>query len=564
MSDTEKNCPLPPSAQDFVEQIVKHVRYKKKVRRDVRAELSAHFEDALVDCPDEQSREEVAKAVIENFGDPKLVAKLIRRGKKRCRPAWKKAIIRFMQAVGVFIVLFILYTLWFIHGKPSPSVNYLARMNEMARPELRDEYNAGPHYVKAAELYAEPAQDVPRSYFGFKILIDTPEKRDELEKWLAANKEALETFNRGARKPYYYVEYGVGEVSEGDEEYYGDVPLLLNIPIPNLACYKKISYLGIWHARGLLEKGKVEQAIEQYNLLLRAGQHLSSRLTLIENLVGMSISMMTYEEMISMVDKYELSNGQLEMLAEVHKSIQPTGVSDKAFETEKLLFVDTVEHVFTQNGLFGGHPVPKYYGNIYGIEMFRDYEEFAPMMVVGAAMLHANRTDTIKKGLAYYEQLIQEKEMTPFERKQRGIDIGDDFFKDVSRYRYSFIHIMLPAFERVIDHTYKLKAAHEATAVVVQLQRYKKQVGSYPQSLDELAEAGYIESVPNDPFSDGALVYELDGGSFTLYSVGENFTDEGGRCAYDSKGRFQMWDRENGDTVFWPVCEKHKSQEQKD
>jgi len=53
----EKPCfdPLPVSASEFIERVVKKVRYRKKVRQDVRAELQAHFEDALPTVPAHKS-----------------------------------------------------------------------------------------------------------------------------------------------------------------------------------------------------------------------------------------------------------------------------------------------------------------------------------------------------------------------------------------------------------------------------------------------------------------------------------------------------------------------------
>ena len=84
--DREDTNSTPTIAQDYMDRVVKKVRYRKKVRQDVRAELQAHFEDALVDCADSNEREQVAATIIAGFGDARCLAKLIRRGKKRCRP----------------------------------------------------------------------------------------------------------------------------------------------------------------------------------------------------------------------------------------------------------------------------------------------------------------------------------------------------------------------------------------------------------------------------------------------------------------------------------------------
>ncbi|MEN6337652.1 MAG: hypothetical protein ABFE01_25645, partial [Phycisphaerales bacterium] len=84
---------LPPCVSEFVRTVAGKIRYRRKVREDVQAELTAHFEDELRDVTDPAEREKRAKQLIEGFGDVELLAVLCRRAKKRCRPAWAKTMI---------------------------------------------------------------------------------------------------------------------------------------------------------------------------------------------------------------------------------------------------------------------------------------------------------------------------------------------------------------------------------------------------------------------------------------------------------------------------------------
>jgi hypothetical protein len=149
---------LPANAIDFIKLVIDKMRYRKKVRQDVQAELSAHFEDELKDCASDEDKEQKAQHLIANFGDVKLLAVLLRRAKKRCRPLWRTVVTRTFQAVGIIIVCFIFYTIWFISGDPAIKIDYLARLNQMNQPELRDEDNAWPYYEKAINLYIEPVK----------------------------------------------------------------------------------------------------------------------------------------------------------------------------------------------------------------------------------------------------------------------------------------------------------------------------------------------------------------------------------------------------------------------
>ena len=48
---------LPASVREYIGALVKKMRYRRIVREDVRAEITAHFEDELVDCRTEEEKE---------------------------------------------------------------------------------------------------------------------------------------------------------------------------------------------------------------------------------------------------------------------------------------------------------------------------------------------------------------------------------------------------------------------------------------------------------------------------------------------------------------------------
>lgn len=172
---------LPSNATEFIRQVVREMGYHRKARQEVEAELTAHFEDELRSCPDAREREQKAHQLVGGFGDVRLLAVLCRRGKKRCRPLWAKAMVRSLQAMGGFVVLLGLYIVWFVNGKPSIKVDYLAVLNQMNRPEIAEQDNAWPHYERATasvvsedELRDIPAYQHPdypehREFAGLKI-----------------------------------------------------------------------------------------------------------------------------------------------------------------------------------------------------------------------------------------------------------------------------------------------------------------------------------------------------------------------------------------------------------
>jgi zona occludens toxin (predicted ATPase) len=62
---------------------------------------------------------------------------------------WKRRFIKFFAIVGLFIICFGQYTIWFIYGEPAIDTDYLAQLNQINRPKnYKQEDNAWPYYQK--------------------------------------------------------------------------------------------------------------------------------------------------------------------------------------------------------------------------------------------------------------------------------------------------------------------------------------------------------------------------------------------------------------------------------
>jgi hypothetical protein len=65
------------------------------------------------------------------------------------------------------------------------------------------------------------------------------------------------------------------------------------------------------------------------------------------------------------------------------------------------------------------------------------------------------------------------------------------------------------------------------TQILLAAQRYKARHGQYPETMAQVRSVG-IADIPMDPFSDKDFVYKRTAKGFTVYSVGTDFTDDGG------------------------------------
>jgi len=94
----------------------------------------------------------------------------------------------------------------------------------------------------------------------------------------------------------------------------------------------------------------------------------------------------------------------------------------------------------------------------------------------------------------------------------------------------------------------------DAARIACMLERYRLAHGVYPASLDSLR-AYDPDGSPHDIMNGEPYHYQLrSDGTYLLYSVGWNQTDEGGKPAYQP-GSPKVLDRKNGDWV-WPSAVK--------
>ena len=187
---------LPVAVAVYIDLVVRKMRYRRKIRREVRHELATHFEDALAQCQNDGEREDLSRKLIAEFGDGRMLAALIRRGKKRCRSLWRKAVVCGLQGVGILILFFVVYSVWFITGEPRIRVDYVAKWNELTRPKAPEAQNAWPYYERAIDLYVEPDEEIEKvikdrgRVAGFEELAE--DERTVLLEWLEKNRRHLD------------------------------------------------------------------------------------------------------------------------------------------------------------------------------------------------------------------------------------------------------------------------------------------------------------------------------------------------------------------------------------
>jgi len=557
---------LPLVAGEYIRLVIKKMGYRRKVREDVQAELAAHFEDALRDCNNEQEKEQKAQKVIEAFGDAKMLAILLRRAKKRCRPLWRTVIVRCFQTIDIAFICLVLYCIYLSLGKPTISVNYIQRAGEIARPVADESLNAAPLYLKAFEMDVEEPNIAGKKLLKVISGKQTPAELTEeelvlMKQWIADNNDALEIFKQATNKPYCWWKRQAKN------------NVMFNVLMPELSKIRNFGKLLCWRAKLDAVTGHVDETFDDVLACYRAGMHLKGPRSLIQQLVGIAMEAFACNTSFIILQEKEIDSPKLQAFQNEFKKLIASDTFTVNFEVEKFCFYDFIQRCFTDNGRGSGHFIP---GSLNLMDLGKgniDFEDSNQWNAVnytvslGFALTTANRRETITKYEKAYDKYEEWTKTTPYQKHQANFDAGrelglaDRSFVKVAR--YPLYYILMPAMERVIEISCRIKVHAKAVVTTLAIIRYKQDKGDYPETLEQLVEAGYVKEIPMDPWSDKPLVYKKTEGNFILYSVGSNFKDDGGEVFRDDKGKVKQWADES-DWVFWPVPkEKARNNEKK-
>jgi len=565
---------LPVCAADFIKHVIKKMRYRKKVRRDVQAELAAHFEDELKGIKTEAEKEQKARQIVGKFGDARLLAVLLRRAKKRCRPLWKTAVARTFQTAGIIILCFIVYVVWFFTGKPVITTDYVAELNRIVKPSSDGTLNAAPFYQKAVPVFKKLPKDIS------KLLPKNPheitsEQKKLIEKWIDDNEKTLELVIAGSQKPYYWQTY------EGEE--------MLSVFVPHLSGYRNIARSLGWRAQLRAEQGRYEDAFDDIKSCYRFGRHIKGDGLLIEQLVGIVIEAISVQTIRDILSQHKIDSATLTNLQDDFEQMLLREDFTASLIAEKISTYDVIQRTFT-DGLGNGHIIPARFEKLLadvqvisagpargGSVSADEYQH--PGFLAGLMLLirlsadsvcsfaknngyilfmHPDKQKTLRAAQQVYDYWETLKVKTPAQIRAEGINPEKEAMEIIKG--NLLLEKLVPVLDRITEIVHRHKVNVEATPAIMAILRYYQETGDYPQDLDDLIKAGFLKACPIDPFSDKPLIYRKVGNNFILYGVGPNFIDDGGQVAVIDDQPRQWGTREAGDWVFWPVSQSQSNQ----
>ncbi|MHC4112844.1 MAG: hypothetical protein ACYSUY_17355 [Planctomycetota bacterium] len=523
---------LPACVAEYIDCVIKKMRYRKKVRRDVQAELKAHFQDELKDCKTDEQREQKAQQLIAGFGDVKLLAILLRRAKKRCRSLWRKILVRSFQVVGVIILYILICFAPLVIGRPNVSVNYADWLNDLGRAGRAESENAYPYYKQAVEVSVKMPELFNKSKVKWPADFNDMEMQ-QFSKWLNDNNKALELMIEGTNKPHYWAVYQRTEAAliEGS---------IFDGSLKHLSGYRQVARALNWRSLYKAYSGEIESALDDCISLLRFGRHQEGKGLLIEQFMGVAIEAMAFGSISMIMEKADVPADTLKNIQEQlqEEFARPYDVIN--LEGEKAFLYDYIQRTFTDDGKGGGRMLARGAPLAVG--------DWKSGLWRFASLSYPDRREVTAKVDQYYNLAEQVFDETPWQVHQEN---EAEKYKEIAGDSF-LLKILAPAVGRVGEIGWRTKTRRTALLTVLALSRYEKEKSKYPESLDVLVEAGYLKEVPKDPYSDSSLVYKKTDEIFILYSFGKNLCDDGGQIVHHDDGRIKQWASE-GDWVFWPM-----------
>ncbi len=305
---------LPGNVQGFIKAVVKKVRYRKKVRADVFRELVTHFVDELDDIDDAEQRQQVSEEIIVEFGEPKILGKLIRQGKKRCRPIWKKVLIAGFKISCILVLLVGLRIGTFYIGKPVIKIDYGKWLTEQASAGKAPKLNAKIDIDRAIELV-----DFESNKPDYKVLRMWPGDMNEVQlqvaqKYLADNDQAIQALRDAAGKPYFWMNYDNPQFAK---VLLGEARFLAESGDPNgistmkmLSNWRSLARMMLFNVKYNIYSGENDLAIEDCFVIQKIAGFFHGQGFLIEQLVGIAIERLVCGTIIDALSRVEFTKAQ--------------------------------------------------------------------------------------------------------------------------------------------------------------------------------------------------------------------------------------------------------------
>ena len=453
----------------------------------------------------------------------------------------------YLLGVVTIVLLFLLVKgILFWTAKPKVTVDYVAEYNKLTQPQDYDpNKNAADDYQEALDAFMEmpkevslaisrPSFELSRQLYkkrnerftknsiahradmalmsngNLAPNIDWPtdfnnDEQDMLRRWLASNEKAFECFRIASHKPYYWLERGSRE----------DIGMS-GMMFPETWSFRDLIETMIWNAKLKAADGQFQSAFDDILACYRAGQQkCQTRSILFEQLLGITIKDRALSVAISIIDRVDMMPENLIIFQNALETEFKNDTYVIDCEAERLKLYDVLQRAFVYNRKGNGRLA---WCKVVGVFSMCLPDETIKMKynLFLDCLLGPTRNEMaqyIEETFAAFDSV---KYKTPWQLHIKN----ENYFQQLSvpqksRYFKKFNlsgcgdceQFALGIFSEVspipFNEHYRLKAKEGALLAIIAIQRFRAEKGKLPATLDELVSAGYLQTLPLDPYSDG-------------------------------------------------------------
>ncbi len=529
-----RDAGVPATLHGIIRQTVRRTRLLRIEKSEVASELITHFRDGL-------DAGHSSDSLVNAFGDPCTAARLIRRAKKRDRSLPLKATILTLKSLGVLLlVMVVVYAglaVRYFGTQRGPIVDYVPTIAARASA-VPESQRAWPVYRQAlidSEIFTEDKRVLPDSRPGWR-------NWSALAEHLRAHRATLEKFRQAAALDGLGYIPGL-RIAEEDLELWpgmaGSISdgglmagSMIEVLLPHLGATRRIAGLLVADARLAASEGDGERAAQDLIATVRLARQSREIPFLINDLVAISIAWYATEEALLIIDAQPdlFSDEALRELAHLLAGFPGDGEPLVRLEGERVFFDDAVQRLYSLNANGNGVVIAGALAELESLTGETPSDEMTLKLAgpVAAAVL-ADRKEIVRFHHSYLDS-AEAWIRTPAWKRPTLDDPFENEDTVVGRTRYALAFALTPAVGRALRQGEQFDQQRNAAMVVIAVELFRRREGRLPETLAELTPA-YLPTVPVDMFDGGPLKYRVDGDSFIVYSIGNDYMDDGGRAA---------------------------------
>ncbi|MGI9519955.1 MAG: hypothetical protein ACR2NP_23070 [Pirellulaceae bacterium] len=348
--------------------------------------------------------------------------------------------------------------------------------------------------------------------------------------------EALDLIVEASRRPRFYHPLVIMPDSEEG------MNILMSALLPLSQQCRHAARQLRFRAMNSIGKGDVDAAIEDIKAMRRLGILTSQSLTMIERLVSLAV-----HDMGCAAEQELLASGLMsrEQLDDYREFIAAWPVnSDLAKRVdlaERFMCLDVLQNA----SVHGGNAI------LYGLQGSGLDSNDWQMMVLNLVLSSTDMGQAMRTSNQWYDKGVESLQLTsPRER----YEACNELFEEVEALEVELVDpasavwtllsspkargkmvgkfmvaTFFPGLQQVNNLEFRMQLKSQLMEVACLIEAYRKEIGSYPSSLQELEEQFGSAELLNDPLNDQQLNYQTTDTGYLLFSIGVDGEDNGGR-----------------------------------